>query len=606
MNKQCPACFKQTAMNEGVCSACGFDEHSPVINTHLLPVGTLLANKYKIGKMLGEGGFGITYLGFDTLLEMKVAVKEYYPGGFANREHTDNTHSVYSYPGERGEYFQRGMERFMKEAKRLSKFAGEPGVVTVRDFFYENNTAYIVMEFVEGTSLKNVMKQHGKISEASVLIMLEPIIETLAKMHKAGILHRDIAPDNIMLQPDGTAKLIDFGASADIESNNNSTLVIVKYGYAPEEQHDRTRARQGTWTDVFGICATIFCAIEGVPPTDSSDRLRGAAMSEFTVPVSEKTKRAIMNGLALYPTDRTQTMDDLLRELHTEVIPPIPPKPPKPIKKSPAKLIAAIGGIAAAIAITIGIFVIAGGKPEAVPTATETAITATAPAISEAIEATTPETTVLTTTQPPDTANPPETTKANGGYENLGIENVAANEDIYYIMPCEGFTDIIAIYKNENYIYIGTVKAAESEGTVGYTEDGFGVSIDTERDNYFIGELKNGKFDGYVMGMSNYISPTFIYYEDGEYTDYGFEENELPDYLSYFESGSEFGLIYSDATAFSTLEFVGPNYEELSALIHVGGLNITYDPSIEKQMFKVDWGYDYVFFDADGNITLES
>jgi serine/threonine protein kinase len=287
----------------------------PEIN-YTLPIGSILNERYFIGKILGEGGFGITYLGYDTKLEMKVAIKEYYPDGYANREHTTTAHTVYSYTGEKSEFFNHGIERFIKEAKRLSKFSGQPGVVNVRDYFSENNTAYIVMEFVEGTSLKNVLMQHGKISEKSALEFMEPIIKTLAKIHKAGIIHRDISPDNIMLEPDGKAVLIDFGAATETEAEKKSTVAMVKKNFAPEEQYDDNYDRQGTWTDVYSMCATLYNILQGVPPIDVLSRLRGDKLAEFKANISAATKKAIMHGLEISAEERIKTMDELLEELH--------------------------------------------------------------------------------------------------------------------------------------------------------------------------------------------------------------------------------------------------------------------------------------------------
>jgi serine/threonine protein kinase len=329
----CPNCYNGEVA-EGICPVCGFDPNGEIVLSHTLPVGTKLADRYFVGKVLGEGGFGITYVGFDTRLELKLAIKEYYPVGYANREHTEKTHSVYSYIGDKTEVFEKGMDRFIKEARRLSKFAKEPGIVTVTDFFTENNTAYIIMEYVEGNSLKDVLAQHGKVAEKSVLEMLEPIIITLDKMHKAGIIHRDIAPDNIMLEPNGKAKLIDFGAASEVTTaNGKSTIAMIKSGFAPEEQYDNNHNRQGTWTDVYGICATMYAAIEGVTPPDAIARLRGEPLVPMSGDVSPATRTAIENGLIMTAEKRTQTMAQLLSELHGEnlkaaaITPTVPVEP---------------------------------------------------------------------------------------------------------------------------------------------------------------------------------------------------------------------------------------------------------------------------------------
>jgi serine/threonine protein kinase len=320
----CPNCCN-CSLENGVCPSCGYKNGDEVNSPHTLPIGTILRDRYFIGKVLGEGGFGITYMGYDITLKLKVAIKEYYPAGFANREHivepTGATHTVYPYKGEKGAVFSRGYKRFLKEATRLSKFAGEQGVVTVRDLFEENSTAYIVMEFIEGDSLKTVLAQCNTISEESTLLMLIPVIETLAKMHKDGVIHRDIAPDNIMLDRSGKAHLIDFGSAIDESSDATSTMALMKRGFAAEEMQDPDHTRQGPWTDVYSICATIYNAIEGKVPADVYTRRRDAVALEFTAPVSKTTKKAIMHGLALEANERTQSMDELIYELGSKTAP---------------------------------------------------------------------------------------------------------------------------------------------------------------------------------------------------------------------------------------------------------------------------------------------
>jgi serine/threonine protein kinase len=242
-----------------------------------------------------------------------------------SREPGDKTHTVHTFTGSKEEFFKKGLERFLNEAKRLSKFLNSPGVVNVIDVFSENNTAYIAMEFIDGTSLSNVLKGVGKFSEESMLYMFLPIIKTLAKMHAAGIIHRDIAPDNIMLQPDGSAKLIDFGAAIDSAEtgDNKSTVALVKHGYAAEEQYDSNHSRQGTWSDVYSICATMYRTLTGNTPPEALERLRGTPLPEITEPVSEKVKNAIYHGMAVSAKDRTQSMDGLLDEISGKSTEPV-------------------------------------------------------------------------------------------------------------------------------------------------------------------------------------------------------------------------------------------------------------------------------------------
>ena len=210
----CMCCFAQLTKPKGVCPKCGCDNAAVYNEAHQLECGSILAGTYLIGKVLGQGGFGITYIGWDLNLDIKVAIKEYYPEGCVTRD--AHTHiSVLTYAGPKEAYFQKGKERFVNEAKALAKFPGDSGVVGVRTFFYENGTAYIVMDFVEGETLKAyAQRRGGKLPAAEVLSLFQPIFRSLARVHDSGLLHRDISPDNLMLKTDGTLALLDFGAAA--------------------------------------------------------------------------------------------------------------------------------------------------------------------------------------------------------------------------------------------------------------------------------------------------------------------------------------------------------------------------------------------------------
>ena len=315
----CMNCMTYNLEPKGKCKNCGTGEQEIWAAPHHLKPRTVLNNNYIIGKVLGEGGFGITYMGWDSRLSVKVAIKEYYPNGFVMRDasHDSTVHSYSS--GERHDFYEQGRKRFVDEARRLAKFFGLPGVVSVKDFFDENGTAYIVMEFIEGASMKVVLEQMGgNMPEAAALEMMKPLIKSLGTMHNSGVIHRDIAPDNIMIQHDGSVKLIDFGAAREVETDAKSSVAIMKQGYAPEEQYDSKRLRQGPWTDVYALCATIYRAIEGEAPPDSIDRLRGEQLKDFTVPVSDNTREAVMKGLEMKAEDRWQNVDELAYKLYGE------------------------------------------------------------------------------------------------------------------------------------------------------------------------------------------------------------------------------------------------------------------------------------------------
>ena len=317
-------CFNcmEEKLQPGRCPHCGFDESTYETAPHHLPPGTILYGKYMIGRALGEGGFGITYVGWDLNLEMKVAVKEYYPNGFVTRNSTfSRTLTVLT--GSRGEFFQKGVEKFVEEARRLGKFWRLPGIVAVKDYFQENKTAYIVMEFVQGSTLKEMLKgtSGGRLPAEQIFQMMRPVMKSLDKVHEAGLIHRDISPDNLMVEQEGEVKLIDFGAARDFLAEGEKSLsVMLKPGYAPEEQY-RSRGNQGPWTDVYSLCATMYRAITGQVPEESLDRMAEDTLkrpSQLGVSLPEWQEEALMKGLAVFQKDRLQSMKELETALYTE------------------------------------------------------------------------------------------------------------------------------------------------------------------------------------------------------------------------------------------------------------------------------------------------
>jgi len=218
-SKLCMGCMKSIENKKAPCPHCGWQDDAAERAPHHLPLYTILNGKYLVGRVLGEGGFGITYLGWDLNLDMKVAIKEYYPSGFVTRETTATT-TVTPLSGEKREAYFNGLEKFVNEAKSLAKFSSLPGVVSVKDFFRENGTGYIVMEYVEGITLKQYLKKEGgRLPINQVLQLVKPLIKSLTQMHEIGIIHRDISPDNIMLTSGGEVKLLDFGAARDISTD---------------------------------------------------------------------------------------------------------------------------------------------------------------------------------------------------------------------------------------------------------------------------------------------------------------------------------------------------------------------------------------------------
>ncbi len=295
------------------CTHCGKGSNHNAPAHHLLP-GTLLQNRYQIGAALGEGGFGITYIGRDINLDMIVAVKEYFPNGYVSRSNKISATIDQPTTTDRKEFFEKGCEKFLQEARVLAKFSSEPGIVNVRDFFEQNNTAYIVMEYLKGETLKEHLKRRKKLEPNETLGILMPVMASLKKVHADGLIHRDISPDNIMLVAGG-AKLLDFGAARDISAMGNKSLsIMLKPGYAPAEQY-RTHGEQGPWTDVYALCATIYKCITGITPDDSIDRNFSdtlKAPSALGIAIAPAVETALLYGLTVDHRNRYQNIDELI------------------------------------------------------------------------------------------------------------------------------------------------------------------------------------------------------------------------------------------------------------------------------------------------------
>ena len=221
-SKLCLHCMEYCESESAQCPHCGKDSVPTEMPPHYLRPGLELHSKYTVGCALGEGGFGITYIGRDTNLDMRVAIKEYYPTGFVSRNGAV-TSTITANKGNAEQVFEKGRDRFLSEARILAKFAAEPGIVGVRDFFEANNTAYIIMDYLDGITLKDHLEQNGVMSLVQILELLQPVMKSLERIHEKGLIHRDISPDNLMLV-DGDLKLLDFGAARDFANLDNKSL----------------------------------------------------------------------------------------------------------------------------------------------------------------------------------------------------------------------------------------------------------------------------------------------------------------------------------------------------------------------------------------------
>lgn len=314
MNQTCTNCFSGTN-GANPCPVCGYDSASESDRGMALPVGTILHDGFFVGRILGQGGFGITYLGYELHSKRRIAIKEYFPSGVVIRSGT----RVYPTTAENSAFFRRGLELFNKEARILSRLGGQPNIVEVISFFFENNTGYFVMEVLEGNSLKDYLAiRGGRISFQEAVTMLLPTMEALETVHHEGMLHRDIAPDNIFITTEGVAKLIDFGAARfRREEETKSIRTIVKPGYAPMEQYT-SQAAQGPWSDVYAMGATIYRAITGITPPDAPSRSMSDELlspSQLGCQLPSGADYAIMRALSPRINFRFASMSEFIAAL---------------------------------------------------------------------------------------------------------------------------------------------------------------------------------------------------------------------------------------------------------------------------------------------------
>ena len=321
--ERCVGCMKPLTA-EGRCAYCGLqqDKYRPI--PRCLRPGMCMRDRYVLGRVLGEGSFGISYIAWDCLLDTVVAIKEYFPASLVSRHisEEDEDTNVYIYEKRESQKYQESLKKYLGEAKSLSAYYDLDGIVSVRDFFYANNTAYIVMGYVDGISVKEYVEKNGPIEGEKFLRMLEPVIQSLAKVHQTGVLHRDISPDNMLLTRDEKLVLIDFGAARKENINmTRSMTVVFKRGFSPEEQY-RTRGQQGAWTDVYALCATAYYALTGKAPDESIQRVLEDDMPSLTemtdVDLPMQQKRAFMKGMTVDFHHRYQTMDELYQGLYQQ------------------------------------------------------------------------------------------------------------------------------------------------------------------------------------------------------------------------------------------------------------------------------------------------
>ena len=419
----CYNCFQAREVLEGPCPYCGFDLAE---NERKFPValraGTVLNDRYIVGRVLGQGGFGITYLALDTQLNAKVAIKEFMPNDIATRIGTTVSVAMDT----KSEEFAYGAERFQEEARTLAKFIGNPNIAAVTSYFDENDTSYFVMDYIEGISFKTYIANHGgKISVEETLNVMIPVLRALTAVHAEGFIHRDVTPDNIYITKDGMVKLLDFGSARySIGDKSKSLDVILKVGYAPKEQYIR-RSRQGPFTDVYSCAACFYAAITGFLPPESLERMDHddlVPISQCGIDIPEYLDKAILKGLAVQPEDRFQSAAEFLDAIESQQVVEVPVSggaAPAPAPEKKTVKPALIAGIAAAVVVVfaLGSLFGDGGKETADGGVGGNPITeALAPKVTIGGEA---YSTALT-----------ELDLSNLGLENADLQNLAEMKDL--------------------------------------------------------------------------------------------------------------------------------------------------------------------------------
>lgn len=312
---RCFQCMNEMPEGEHICSHCGYDQRTVPREVYHLQPGTVLHQKYRIGVVIGFGGFGIVYKAWDLALNRVVAVKEYYPTMYLKRD--PGMTQVILFDKKNEEAFLKGKEEFLTEARNIAKYNSHPNIVHVYDFFEENGTAYFVMEYLDGKTLKQYMreaKQQGQvIALDSAIMVTRSVLSALSAAHKDKIIHRDIKPGNVFILNDGTVKLFDFGAArfADEDQEQTRTIIITP-GYAPPEQYQK-KSKQGSYTDIYAVGAMFYEMVTNVKLEESINRkvvdeVRNPNEWNSSIPLP--INNAIMRALAIQPEIRFKTVEE--------------------------------------------------------------------------------------------------------------------------------------------------------------------------------------------------------------------------------------------------------------------------------------------------------
>ncbi len=433
--QRCLGCMREFKSEYGLCPYCGYIVGTKPESAAHLPGGTRLAERYVVGRVLGHGGFGITYVAWDEKMERPVAIKEFFPNALSTRSQGEKAVSCYNEKSSR--FFKDGVRKMLDEGKRLSRFQKNENIVDVYDYFEENNTAYIVMKYLEGKDLKKLLEEKGgRLGVEESIKLILPVLNALSVMHGENMIHRDVSPDNIFLCNNGRIYLLDFGsARLAVDDAEKSMSVMVKRGYAPKEQY-LSRSKQGSWTDIYAVCATLYHLVTGETPTESADReLKPLKkLSEFGLTGCDEFEKILFKGLEPEIENRIKTCSELERKLKKALLSAdkvqvrkpeeaVPEKPKKKQKHKRGKYPFAILILIAAVGITFGLMTALNKKEDKTEDIT-TALSGTTEAQTTVIT-TKPVDISVTTTLPTETTTLPESVMVPK-FVGLNIEEAKA------------------------------------------------------------------------------------------------------------------------------------------------------------------------------------
>lgn len=313
----CPNCFKKAESGTNMCPHCGNNYEASSSNAHALKPMTVVAERYIIGKVLGAGGFGVTYKAKDLLTDEICAIKEYFPTSWAYRVNDGQTLAA---KNEKDKYsFNHGKKRFLDEAKMLIKFEKNENIVRVKNFFASNNTAYLVMEYLDGVNFRTLMnKRGGKIPFSACVQVFTAVANALRTIHAQEILHRDISPENIYITRDSKIILIDFGSARQYINEDANLSVYIKPGLAPIEQY-YSNGNQGPWTDIYALASTFYQSVSGIAVPLAPDRILEDSLKplEAVCPsIPAGWSKVIDKALKINSTERYQTIEELLDDIN--------------------------------------------------------------------------------------------------------------------------------------------------------------------------------------------------------------------------------------------------------------------------------------------------